>query len=177
MKVPGGSDVSKAILSLRSNLKACLRQVNQQAGRLLAKGDYARAESLVEVAKAVESLRADVEELQNRWRGIKGARDDGRKEAHTPLWEYYQPILQALQSLGGAARIGELEAAVGEAMNARLKEGDLRTMARGRPRWQIMVRKARRYMVKEGLLEGETGPEWRITAAGSKAAAGRQNRG
>lgn len=170
MKVPGGADVNKSLIALKKSLKECLRQVNQQAGKLLSKGNYMDAESLVDVAKFVAAYRAEVESLHMRWREIKGAGERSPKAEQTPLWEYYQPILQALVDLGGVARVAELEQAVGHLMNNRLAEGDLKTMARGRARWQVMIRRARKHMVKEGLLEDETGLEWKITSTGRKAA-------
>lgn len=171
MKLPGGVNVDKSLVDLNKTLKSCLRQLNQQAGRFLAKGDYPRAESLVEMAKSVRSFHVEVEALHSRWGEIKGARKEAVKGKPIPLWEYYQPILQAIVDLGGVARIAELEPAVGHLMNSRFTEGDLKTMAGGRPRWQIMIHRARKHMVKEGLLAGDTGPEWKITSLGRKAAA------
>ena len=171
MKVPGGSSVNKSLVALKKNLKGCLRQVNQQAGKFLAKGDYPRAESQVEVAKSIDAFRAEVESLHNRWREIMGQGGGTSKAKQTPLWEYYQPILQAVVDLGGVARIAEVEPAVGHLMNGRFAEGDLKKMARGRARWQVMIRRARKHMVKEGLLESDSGLEWRVTPQGRKAAA------
>lgn len=171
MKVPGGANVNRSLIALRKSLKGYLKQVNQQVVKLLAKGDYSRAETLVQVVKSVDAFHGEVENLHSRWKGIKGEREEATNEVQTPLWEYYQPILQALDGLGGAARIVELEQAVGHLMDSRFAEGDLRTMARGRPRWQIMIRRARKHMVKEGLLEADTGLEWRITSAGLGASA------
>ena len=44
MTVPGGANVNKSLKELRKNLKECLARVNQEAGMLLSKGRYARAE-------------------------------------------------------------------------------------------------------------------------------------
>ena len=95
----------------------------------------------------------------------------------TPLWEYYQPILQALIDLAGTARIAEIESAVRLLMKDRLVKGDLSSMAKGRARWQVMIRRARKHMVKEGLLDSDTGMEWKITQQGRKAAAGENAKG
>ena len=171
MKVPGGADVNRSLTAVKKSLRACLRLVNQQAGKLLSKGDYTHAESLVEVAKSVNAFRTEVESLHERWKEINGAGGGDAKGEQTPLWEYYQPILQALGDLDGTAKIGELESMIEQLMNRRLLEGDLKMMAGGRARWQIMIRRARKHMVKEGLLEGDTGRVWKITSSGLKAAA------
>lgn len=172
MKIPGGTNVNKTFGVLKKSVKTCLRESNQQAGKLLAKGDYSRAESLVEIAKSIDTFRTEVESLHSRWREIiKGVRKETTTGKQTPLWEYYQPILQALMNLGGVARIAELEVAVRNLMNGRFTADDLMIMARGRTRWQAMIRRARKHMVREGFLEGDTGLEWRITPPGRKAAA------
>ena len=71
---------------------------------LLSKGSYERAESLVNVAKSVDTFRVEVESLHTRWKEIKGEPQGTAKAPQTPLWKYYQPILQALLDLDGAAR-------------------------------------------------------------------------
>ncbi len=175
MKVPGGANVSKSFGGLKKSLKECLARVNQEAGMLLSKGSYARAESLVEVAKSVDTFRVDVASLHTRWKEIKGGSQGTAKAPQTPLWEYYQPILQSLVDFDGAARIAEIEPAVELLMKDRIVEGDLSIMAHGRARWQVMIRRARKHMVKEGLLDSDTGLEWKITQQGRKAAAAGKN--
>jgi len=43
-------------------------------------------------------------------------------------------------------------------------------MARGTERWQIMVRRSRKSLAAEGWIEDRSGPVWRITDAGRRAA-------
>ena len=111
MKVPGGADVTKALRDLKRNLKECLTRVNQEAAMLLSKGSYERAQSLVNVAKSLDTFRVEVESLHTRWKELRGGPQGTAKAPRTPLWKYYQPILQALVDLGGAARIAEIESA------------------------------------------------------------------
>ena len=174
MKVPGEGKVNKSLVDLRKSLKECQARVNQEAGMLLSKGRYARAESLVDVAKSVDTFRTEVESLHTRWKEIKSGSQGVPKMPQTPLWEYYQPILQALSGLGGTSRITEIEPAVDRLLKDRLLEGDLRSMAGGRARWQVMIRRARKHMVKEGLLDSDTGLDWTITQQGRKAAAAKK---
>ena len=175
MRVPGGANVNKSLMGLKKSLKECLVRVNQEAGMLLSKGSYERAESLVAIAKSVDTFRVEVESLHTRWKEIKGGPQGTAKVPRTPLWEYYQPILQALVDLGGAAKSAEIEPAVELLLKDRLVEGDLSIMANGSARWQVMIRRARKHMVKEGLLDSDTGMDWKITQQGRKAAAARKN--
>ena len=144
MKLPGGANVNKSLVGLRKSLKECLTGVNQEAGMLLSKGSYARPESLIEVAKSIDTLRVEVESLHTRWKEIKNGPQGITKVLQTPLWEYDQPILQALIDLDGTARIAEIESAVRLLMKDRLVKGDLSSMAKGRARWQVMIRRARK---------------------------------
>ena len=87
MKVPGGTNVNKSLVGLKKSLKECLARVNQEAGMLLSKGSYERAESLVNVAKSVDTFRVEVESLHTRWKEIKGGPQGTAKAPQTPLWE------------------------------------------------------------------------------------------
>ena len=55
-------------------------------------------------------------------------------------------------------------------MSATLQSADRDAMARGRERWRVMVRRARRHLVAEGWIEDRAGPAWRITDTGRQAA-------
>ena len=98
-------------------------------------------------------------------------REGGSSES-TALWEYYEPVLRALESLGGEATRREIEQRVEPELTSLLKPGDRRTMARGNPRWKVMVSRARKHLVREGFLEEATGVKWRITPAGRRVARG-----
>jgi hypothetical protein len=43
-------------------------------------------------------------------------------------------------------------------------------MAGGRERWQVMIRRARKHMFKEGWLSSRSNKVWEITAAGRQVA-------
>jgi hypothetical protein len=43
-------------------------------------------------------------------------------------------------------------------------------MADGRERWQVMIRRAHKHMVKEGWLSSGSSKLWEITAAGRQVA-------
>jgi hypothetical protein len=87
------------------------------------------------------------------------------------LWAYYQPILRALESLGGEAKRTPLMEEVEKLMAAEFKKGDRDLLSNGRlQRWQVMVLHARKHMVQEGWLESGSGFLWRITSSGRRAA-------
>jgi hypothetical protein len=87
------------------------------------------------------------------------------------MWEYYQPILKALVALGGSAKLQALLPEAKRELDGILKAGDLELMANGRPRWEVIIRRSRKHMAKEGFIEASTGATWRITTAGRRAAA------
>ncbi|MFH1924658.1 MAG: hypothetical protein ABIP48_32805 [Planctomycetota bacterium] len=171
-KIPRSSEVRKAIVSLRQEVKLAVKAVNQHAAKLLARGDYEGAQAMIEVAQSLAQFGNDVQTLQSRWRDIlgAGAKTDPGKRNQTALWEYYQPILRVLASLGGEATRKELETELEGSIAAILKVGDRVANARGMPKWKVMIRRARKPMTTEGFLADEKGPKWRITKKGEQAA-------
>lgn len=170
-KVPGAGGVERAIRNVKREIKSSLRQIHHNASKLLSRGNYAGAQALVDVARIVGSFEGEVETLREKWRSLRGSSSTGgAKGEKTPLWEYYRPILQVLASGDGRASTSELLGRLEPLVTKALKPEDFETMSNGQPRWQIMVRRARRPMRKEGFIEADGGNEWRITSAGRKAA-------
>lgn len=172
-KVPDAQAVVRAIRAVRLAARKSLKKLNQVAGRRMARGDYAQAEALAAKGKELRQFDADVEGLLARWRdvcGKKGAGGKAARSALTPLWHYYQPILQALSAAGGEARRVDLEPEVERLMAATLTPGDRSELARGRERWRVMIRRAHKPLVAEGWLVKHSGLTWKITEAGKRAA-------
>jgi hypothetical protein len=138
----------------------------------MAKGDYDAAEALAGKGREVRQFLADVEELRKRWRVVRAARGTVAKGQSTPLWEYCQPILRALVEAGGEATRSEIEPRVERLMAASLRPGDRSKRAGGRERWQFTIQRARKALVTEGWIEGDSGKVWRITSAGRRVAEG-----
>lgn len=173
-KVPGAGSVERALRGVKREIKSSLKHIHQHAAKLLSKGNYAGAQVLVDVARAVNGFEAEVETLFDKWRSVRGnAGGAGGSREKTPLWGYYKLILQALMSADGPATTGELVAKLEPIVGKTLRPSDFETLSDGRPRWQVMVKRARRHMVKEGFVEADSGGEWRITSAGRRAASGR----
>jgi hypothetical protein len=162
--------VAKALRSVSVAAQKALKGLNQAASQRMSKGDYTAAEALATKGKEIRQFQADVEVVRKRWREVCSAGGRGSKKSVTPLWAYYQPILKAIVHVGGECRRTVLETQVDRLMAASLQPGDREAMARGSERWQVMVRRSRKALVAEGWIEDQTGPVWRITDAGRRAA-------
>ena len=171
-KLPRSHEVTQAIRSLAREIKLSTKATNQLAAKRLARGDYAAAQSLIEKAKATAEFGEEAKSLFSKWRILRSSGQKGgqRKGTETPLWEFYRPILQALAALGGIASRNEIESKLEETLRGNLKDGDQALNAQGVPRWKIMVRRARKHMIKEGFITGEIPFKWKITSKGDQAA-------
>lgn len=66
--------------------------------------------------------------------------------------------------------MSDLEAEFLRQMEPSLRGGDRSHMTGNRERWQVMIRRARKHMVKEGWLVSRSSKLWEITAAGRQVA-------
>lgn len=169
-RIPHSEGVIKALRSVRAAAQKSLKGLNVAASQRMARGDYATAEILAAQGKEIQQFESEVEALRKRWREVCGGEGREEKRPTTPLWAYYQPILQGLVQAGGECRLTDLEAHVERLMSASLKPGDSVPTARGRERWRVMVRRARKPLIAEGWIEDGSGKLWRITDAGRRAA-------
>lgn len=87
----------------------------------------------------------------------------------TPVGDYYQSILQALNESGGSARVNDVLERVEQLMKGVLREIDYEPLPSNTEmlRWRNTAQWARDAMVKEGLLKSNS-PRgiWEITEAG-----------
>ncbi len=98
-------------------------------------------------------------EQQNRGRLQSGQQ--------TPLNAYFQPILTALDELGGSARAREVLKRLEQSMKGILKKVDYELLKSGGLRWHKEANFARLSMVKMGLLKEDSQYWlWEITEAG-----------
>ena len=157
-RVPGNREVDKALTAAARRVAAALKALNQEAARLLGRGDYDAAMAMMETGKQISLFRDKLACLKDDWRELVRAKRRPREEK-TPLWRYYQPVAKALVQLGGRARRRDIEGAVQPLLQSQLKPGDLAVSSRGVARWQTMLRRARKAMVHEGFLEFHSGLE------------------
>jgi hypothetical protein len=170
-RIPHARGVGKALRGVKGAIVRSVKGLNQAASQRMAKGDYATAETLVAKGKDIRLFQAEVEALGKRWREVSRGGKASAKGTESPLWAYYQLILQALVESGGECRRRDLEPVVERLMSASLQPGDRQGMARGRERWRVMIQRARKVLVSEGWIEARSGKDWRITDAGRRAAA------
>lgn len=82
--------------------------------------------------------------------------------------ELFEPLLQAMQQLGGSASVTEQEDTV--AANLRLTEKEIAEIHRGtRTKLSYRLAWARNYLKRFGLLENSTRGIWSLTPEGSKS--------
>lgn len=171
--IPNKRAVSQALKSTRRALKQTIKEINQSAADLAKKGDYGRAEAAMTKGRELMHFREDVAGVEQKWKQVCGsgkAQKEGSGEVSLAAWEYYAPITRSLVALGGKASLSDLEAEFLRLMEPHLRVGDRSPMAGGRERWQVMIRRARKHMVKEGWVLSRSSKLWEITAAGRQVA-------
>ena len=149
--MPGSREVERAIKQTSREVKVALKEINQQAGKLVARGEYAAAEELVRIGRAITTFADEVNALNLKWRELQETAPGKLSSERTPLWEYYKPILQALVQLGGEATLGELQEKVQPLLVSVLQPGEMTAMSGDKLSWKRAVRRTRRHMVKEGF--------------------------
>lgn len=169
-RIPQARAVRQALRALRKATQGSLKDLNHIAGQQMAKGEYRAAQELAAQGSQIREFLAEIDGLDARWRELCRANEQSRQQPTTALWKYYAPILQSLMMLGGQARRSEIEIEVEKAIGTALQSGDRTGAARGRERWRTMVRSARKSLASEGWIERGSGPIWKITDAGRKAA-------
>lgn len=169
-RLPHSREVARALKALKAAADISIRELNRIAGQKIAKADYLAAEELAARGKGLIQFQAAVRSLQEKWRATNLSPSAKTKGNVTPLWRYYQPILQALVQCGGEGASRDVEAGVGKLIATALLAGDKVSMARGRERWKVMVRRARKPLISEGWIENAHGAVWKVTEAGRRAA-------
>lgn len=173
MRLPRSPQVRKAFKVLTREIGLSLKEINHRAAKMMQRGNYAGAQEVMSEAQNLQSYLAEVKSLQQRLGRRRSDSTGGTKTARNDqhaLWEYYQPILKALISLGGEAKRPAIEEMFCELADGWLLAGDKQSMARGQPRWKVMIGRARRSLKAEGFVEDVDLLRWRITAQGRKIA-------
>jgi hypothetical protein len=163
--------VDRALKAVSREVNSATKRVNQQAGKLMARGDYEGAQVLIELGKSVRDFQAQVDELRARWKTLRAGASGGTtgRAETTPVWKLYGPILRTLLANGGMMSWKAIQESLGSGGDFAPLAGD-HLPQRGKPRWVHAAYRARGGLVKEGFIEKRGHSEWRITAAGRKAA-------
>jgi len=171
--IPNKRAVSQALKSTRRALKQTIKEINQTAADLAKKGDYERAEAAMTKGRELMHFREEIAGVEQKWKQACGSdkvQNAASGEVSLAAWQYYAPIARSLVALGGKASSSDLEAEFLRQMESHLRAGDRSQMAGGRERWQVMIRRARKPMVKEGWILSRSSKLWEITAAGRQVA-------
>ena len=171
--IPNKRAVSQAIKATRRALKQTIKEINQNAADLAKKGDYERAEVAMTKGRELMHFREEIAGVEQKWKQVCGsgkAQNKASGDVSLAAWQYYAPIVRSLVALGGKASLSDLEAEFLRQMEPHLRGGDRSHMAGNRERWQVMIGRARKHMVKEGWLLSRSSKLWEITAAGRQVA-------
>ncbi len=173
MNLPRGPQIRKAYKALIREIDLSLKEVNRRAAKLMQRGNYAGAQQVMSQAQAVQAYLTEVKAMQKRLgaiRGGGGGKVKATKNQQHALWEYYQPILKALAAIGGEGTRSEIEDKFAELFPDWLQPGDQAMMSGDRPRWKVMIGRAKKPMLAEGFVEAPNVMRWRVTEDGRKAA-------
>jgi hypothetical protein len=173
-KLPNKRAVSQALREVRRTLKQAIKQVNVAAADLAKKGNYERVEATMAKGRELITFREEVAEVEKKWKQVCGSGAGGAKastKASIAEWEYYGPILRSLNTLGGKASLKDIEAEFLQTMSSHLGPGDHTPMAGGHERWQAMIYRSRKHMIKEGWISPRSSKVWELTANGRSVAA------
>ena len=171
--IPNKRAVSQAIRSVRRALKQTIKEINQTAADLAKKGAYERAKAAMTKGRELIEFREEIAGVEQKWKQVCGsdkAQNAGSGDVSLAAWQYYAPIARSLVALGGKASLSDLEAEFLRQMEPHLRGGDRSHMAGNRERWRVMIRRARKHMIKEGWLVSRNSKLWEITAAGRQVA-------
>ncbi len=151
--------------------------------------DYDGVHDALERAGQITAFRDKIVSLRKEWETLSGVqrgsaqqeemirakrRNMGRLQRglRTPGEAYYQPILKALNELGGSARMSDVLERLEQSMKGVLTQVDYEALVSDTEmlRWRNTAQWARYTMVKEGLLKSNS-PRgiWEITEAGRMA--------
>jgi hypothetical protein len=182
---PTPTSVYAAFEILLEEIEADIDVVNQQGSRAFERRDYDAAREVLERVAKITSFREKLDALRREWTQIAGPpeEDDEETQLHrrdlgrlqrgqrTPEQEYFKPILQSLEELGGSAPLAEVLDRVHDMMNGRLRDVDFQPLASdpALPRWRNAAQWARNSMAREGLLKNDS-PRgiWEISDAGRR---------
>ena len=178
------TNVVAAFDMLLEEIEAEIEFVNRVGARAFEGRDYDKARQALERAAQMTGFRDKADALRREWENLfTREQDEESSETHaarrnlgrlrrglrTREEAYYRPILEALQTLGGSAQVGQVLDRVLQSMRGTLKDVDYEPLASepDMPRWKNTAQWARNSMVKEGLLRADS-PRgvWQISEAG-----------
>ncbi len=162
--IPNPDSVKKALKLSDKRLKTIIRRVNIEAARHTRSGDYEGAEKWIQIAKSVMDYQSRLKAFADEWqtivktsrlttKGKSGLQRGAQKSPVTPMWQFYTPVLKALEEEGGEAKIEDLVPTVGRIMKNELKPRDRKiTPKKGIASWQVKVLMLAPKLKREGWI-------------------------
>lgn len=179
-------NVYAAFETLLEELEAQIDSVSQSGAQAFAERDYDRARVVLDRADQLSNFRDKITGLRSEWQEVTGTNLNGgivmsdisdelvdisdrvvvtrtsagrlQRGLRTPESTYYEPILNALQELGGRAKMNVILTAVEQRMRDTLTEYDYQPLNSDpdAPRWRNAAQWARNAMVKDGKLRSDS---------------------
>lgn len=167
------SNVYTAFEMLLEEVEAEIDFVNDVGARGFEARNYEQAKDALERAGQLTSFRDKIAALRKEWASLAAVADEAEDEVtqaerrnlgrvrrgqRTPEADYYLPILQTLDAMGGSGKVSTVLDAVGKIMQPVLKEIDHDPLASDprNTRWHNTAQWARHSLVQEGLLKSDS---------------------
>ena len=167
------SNVSSAFEMLLEEIEAEIDFVNGVGAKAFDSRDLDKAKEALGRSGTLTAFRDRIAALRKEWEEMAAVaeRDEDeetraqrrnlgklRKGVRTPESAYYQPILQALDGMGGSGKVADVLERLGQIMKPVLKKVDYAPLASGpdNPRWRNAAQWARNSMIREGLLKADS---------------------
>ncbi|MGQ9474681.1 MAG: winged helix-turn-helix domain-containing protein [Actinomycetota bacterium] len=179
MKKRIDNDVVLAFEVLLEEIESAVESLNKMGAEAFEKGDYEGAKELTYKGSQMTLFREKVQNLQKEWKNLfapgvkakRGEKERLRKGMRTPEDFFREPILQALNELGGSAPMADVLDKVYKAVKSKLNWYDMQPLSSDpqSKRWRNTAQWCRSSLVKEGLLKSDS-PRgiWELSEEGKK---------
>lgn len=171
-------EVSRAIENLILALEKAKIDISKEAKESLEKMDFEKSKVLSEIGERVKRFYNKIKELKKEWQDISfenlnlklfEKKEKLKKGLMTRQEDYFIPILESINEIGGRGKASEVLDKVYEKMKDKLNKYDLEPLPKHPKtiRWKKTAQWARNEMVKKGLLSSKS-PRgiWEITQKG-----------
>jgi len=187
MKENSPKNVFAAFEMLLEEIEVEIDFINKAGANAFQRSDYDSVEQHRERARQATVLHDKLVDLRKEWETLMASHHDKEEEEavheerrnmdhlqrglRTPGPAFRQPILKALNEMGGSAKMRDVLTRVEQLMRDVLKKVDYEPLpADGVPRWSKAAQWERYRMAREGLLKEDFRRGiWEITEAGRKA--------
>jgi len=182
------NEVNFAFEILLEEIEGVVNALNKDGAAAFQKGDYEKARGIIEDATRFTTFREKVQTLQKEW-GQLHIRKVSPTKTQTPSKRqsltaklkrglrttensFREPILEALQGLGGSARMNDVLNRIEKTMKSALTPHDYQPLPSDpkQIRWRNTAQWCRNTLVNEGLMKKDSPwGIWEISSMGVDA--------